>query len=80
MIVHEALDSAGSNSPVTIGRENASEALHELSIVAGKFYVGDSEAGAIAVVGPKRMRYVTAIPLVETAARALTEALTRLTR
>ena len=80
VIVHEALDSAETGSAVTIGRENSSEALHELSIVVGKFYVGDQEAGAIAVVGPKRMRYASAIPLVDTAARALTDALTRLTR
>jgi heat-inducible transcriptional repressor len=79
-IVHEALDSANTSGPVRIGKEHSSEALHELSVVAGKFYVGEQEAGAIAVVGPKRMRYASAIPLVETAARALTDALTRLTR
>jgi heat-inducible transcriptional repressor len=79
-VVHEALDSASTGGSVTIGREHSSESLHELSVVVGKFYVGEKEAGAIAVVGPKRMRYASAIPLVETAARTLTEALTRLTR
>jgi heat-inducible transcriptional repressor len=77
VIVHEALDSTES---VTIGKENISEALQTLSIVTGKFYIGDKEAGAIALVGPRRMRYSSAIPLVETAARALTDALNRLTR
>ena len=79
-LVHDALDSATTDSSVTIGKENAAEVLHSLSIVVGKFYMGGEEAGAIAVVGPTRMRYATAIPLVETAARALTDALTRLTR
>lgn len=80
IVVHEALDAADPANPVTIGKENISEALQTLSIVAGRFYVGETEAGAIAVVGPRRMRYTSAIPLVDTAARALTEALTRLTR
>jgi heat-inducible transcriptional repressor len=79
-IVHDALDSSYSDSSVTIGKENAAEALQSLSIVVGKFYMSGEEAGAIAVVGPARMRYATAIPLVETAAKALTDALTRLTR
>jgi heat-inducible transcriptional repressor len=78
--VQEALDVPNPTSPVTIGSENPSESMHSLSIVAGRFYVGDTEAGAIAVVGPKRMRYATAMPLVETAAKALTEALSRLMR
>ncbi|MDQ2985177.1 MAG: heat-inducible transcriptional repressor HrcA [Armatimonadota bacterium] len=79
-VVQEALDASDASNPVTIGTENASEALHSLAIVAGRFYIGDAEAGAIAVVGPKRMRYASAVPLVATAAKALTEALTRLMR
>jgi len=79
-VVQEALDVPNPVSPVTIGSEHASEAMHSLSIVAGRFYVGDAEAGAIAVVGPTRMRYASAMPLVETAAKALTEALNRLMR
>jgi len=80
VVVQEALDVTNPASPVTIGSENPSVAMHSLSIVAGRFYIGDAEAGAIAVVGPKRMRYATAMPLVETAAKALTEALNRLMR
>lgn len=79
-IVQEALDVPNPTSLVTIGSENTSEAMHALSVVAGRFYLGEAEAGAIAVVGPKRMRYSTTIPLVETAAKALTEALNRLMR
>lgn len=79
-IMQDALDSSDAEKSVTIGRENVSEAMHALSVVAGRFYIGDREAGAIAVVGPTRMRYSSTIPLVETAARALTEALARLRR
>lgn len=79
-VVQETLDVPNPTSSVTIGTENPSEAMHSLSVVAGRFYIGDAEAGAIAVVGPKRMRYAIAMPLVETAAKALTEALNRLMR
>jgi heat-inducible transcriptional repressor len=80
LIVHEALETSSTRGHISIGIENPSEALHALAIVAGRFFIGESEAGTIAVVGPKRMRYSAVIPLVETAAQALSEALTRLMR
>jgi heat-inducible transcriptional repressor len=62
---------------VTIGRENRVETMHQVSVVRNSFFVGDTEAGIIALVGPTRMRYERSIPLVHYTARALSEALTR---
>ena len=62
---------------VTIGREHRSERLHQLSMVRQSFYVGDNEAGMIAVIGPTRMAYETSIPLVNFTARALSESLSK---
>jgi heat-inducible transcriptional repressor len=62
---------------VTIGKEHKQEQLHQLSVVRHTFYVGENEAGVIALVGPTRMRYETSIPLVSYTAKALSDSLTR---
>lgn len=62
---------------VTIGRENKNEKLHQLTVIRQAFFVGENEAGAIALIGPTRMRYDTGIPLVNYTARALSDSLTR---
>ena len=63
---------------VTIGREHKQEQLHQFSVVRQTFFVGQNEAGTIAVIGPTRMAYDTSIPLVNFAARALSDSLTKL--
>ncbi len=74
----EALSaSSDQTGTVTIGRENRSEKLHKLSVVKQTFYVGDHEAGTIAIIGPTRMPYDSSIPLVNFTARALSEGLTK---
>lgn len=62
---------------VTIGREHRSEKMHQLSVVRQSFYVGEHEAGMIALVGPTRMAYDFSIPLVNFTARALSHSLTK---
>jgi len=62
---------------VTIGKEHRQESLRQFSVVRQSFYVGENEAGAIALIGPTRMPYETSIPLVNLAAQALSDALTR---
>ena len=56
---------------VTIGRENKLESMRQVSVVRNSFFVGETEAGIIALVGPTRMRYERSIPLVHYTARAL---------
>jgi heat-inducible transcriptional repressor len=62
---------------VTIGREHKNETLHQVSVIRNSFFVGDTEAGIIALVGPTRMKYERSIPLVHYTAQALSEALTK---
>lgn len=62
---------------VRIGKENRQEQLHAFSVVRQSFFVGDSEAGSIAIIGPTRMAYEHGIPLVGFTARALSRSLTR---
>jgi len=76
-LLYEAVNPADAGRPVTIGRENRHEQLRQLSIVRHSFYVGENEAGVVALVGPTRMRYEASIPLVSFTARALSESLTR---
>ncbi len=77
-VIYDALNTPNIGAQtVTIGRENKSERLHRLSLVRQSFFVGKSEVGVIALIGPTRMRYDTSIPLVSFTARALTESLTR---
>jgi heat-inducible transcriptional repressor len=77
-VLYEALSGPGDQpQTVRIGRENKYEQLHQLSVVRQSFFVGENEAGTIAIIGPTRMAYDASIPLVNYTARALTESLTR---
>lgn len=76
-VLYEAVSPGEAGKIVTIGRENRNEAMHTLSVVRNSFYVGENEAGVIALVGPTRMSYDTSIPLVNYTARALSDSLTR---
>ena len=76
-VLIDALSVPGETQTVTIGRENRSERLHPVSVVRRSFFVGENEAGVVALIGPTRMRYDTGIPLVTFTAQALSESLTR---
>lgn len=66
------------NEGITIGRENRMPELQTYTVVRQRFYVGEDEAGTIALVGPTRMDYDKGVPLLEYAARAVSETLTKL--
>ena len=76
-ILYDALAAPGETQSVTIGRENRSEQLHPFTVVRRSFYVGNDEAGVVALIGPTRMRYDASISLVTFTAEALSVALTR---
>lgn len=58
---------------VRIGRENRLAAMREASVVVAWYRVGDRPAGSIAVIGPTRMEYPTAMSTVAAVARRLTD-------
>jgi len=72
-VLYEAVTPTDQSQLVIIGREN----MHQLSVVRHSFFVGENEAGVIALVGPTRMKYDNSIPLVNFTAKALSESLTR---
>jgi len=61
---------------VAIGSEIPFAELCDCSIVAAPCFAGDYPFGMIGVLGPKRMRYSTAIPTVEGIAALTSQALT----
>lgn len=62
---------------VTIGAENKPDAFKRMSIIRQSFFVGESEAGVIAIIGPTRLNYEGGIPLVNFTAQALSDSLSR---
>lgn len=55
-----------------IGREDLSNELEGIAMVAAPYYGADETAGTIGVIGPMRMNYVNIIPLVGNVARLIT--------
>jgi len=77
--LREALAGPPSHAPeVKIGRENPSTTLFPLAVIRQTFYVGDNEAGTLALIGPTRMDYDTTVPLLDFTARAISKTLTKL--
>lgn len=76
-LLYDALAPGEAAREVTIGRENRIAPMHRLSVIRHSFYVGGTEAGVIALVGPTRMSYDKGMPLVAFTAQALSESLTR---
>ncbi len=60
---------------VTIGTENRLNALHGCSVVLGAYRHPSGEHGMLGLVGPKRMKYQEALPVLAHVARRLAEAL-----
>ena len=76
-VLFEAIAPSEQVRPVTIGRENKHATMQQLSVVRKSFYIGNQEAGVIALVGPTRMNYDRGIPLVNYTAKALGDSLTK---
>jgi len=76
-ILYDSVATNEQSRTVTIGKENRHERMHRFSVVRHSYFVGEQEAGVIALIGPTRMRYERSIPIVDFTARALSESLTR---
>lgn len=63
--------STGEEVAVRIGRENTLAAMREASVVVASYRAGGQPAGTVAVIGPTRMHYPTAISAVRVVARRL---------
>lgn len=76
-VLYEALAPGEAGGPVTIGKENRTAPMQRLSVIRHSFFIGGTEAGVIALVGPTRMPYDKGLPLVALGAQALSDSLTR---
>ncbi len=71
-------DIAGSKSErlsVRIGTENSWEPMHICTLISSTYGQDDLSVGSISLLGPKRMLYENAIPLVQATADYISEAL-----
>ena len=76
-VLYDAVSGSPAAQTVTIGRENRQCEMHQMSVVRQSFFVGESEAGVISLIGPTRMAYDAGIPLVGYTAKVLSESLTK---
>lgn len=60
---------------IRIGGENSLESMRPCTLIAATYHQGDRPVGSVGVIGPTRMLYENAIPLVESTANYLSEAL-----
>jgi heat-inducible transcriptional repressor len=67
------LPAEGDDVTVMIGKEIPLQAMREASVVVAPYLAAGRPVGAIAVVGPTRMEYLTAISSVGAVARRLTK-------
>jgi heat-inducible transcriptional repressor len=72
------VDQPRNEDGVTIGRENEREELAPLAISRRVFFVGDQEAGALAIIGPTRQDYNRGLSLLDYTAQAVSKTLTKL--
>jgi heat-inducible transcriptional repressor len=68
----------GNTTTALIGHENAEEVFRHFTILHAPFKVGDQEAGSLAIIGPTRLDYEATIPLLDYAAKALSQTLTQI--
>lgn len=61
----------GKGLNIRIGRENTEIGLDTCSIITVPYYIDDNEYGTLALIGPTRMQYRKAIPLLEYLAKSM---------
>ncbi|MBD7983105.1 heat-inducible transcriptional repressor HrcA [Sporosarcina sp. Sa2YVA2] len=64
---------------VRIGSENKNNAMEDYSVITANYAAGDNVAGAIAIIGPKRMDYGRVITMLDVLSEDLSNALGKLT-
>lgn len=72
-LLNEVTDSG--QMRIVIGREAAAAALSGLALVASPYTRGDRTVGALGIIGPQRLNYSAVVPVVDYAARVVSEIL-----
>jgi len=63
LVLRLVTSAQGANASVTIGSENAVEALRDCSLITATYHLGGGQTGHISVLGPTRMEYPRVIAL-----------------
>lgn len=70
-ILPKILVETGKGLTIRIGDDNKNECLSSCSIISIPYYINDQAYGALAIVGPIRMKYRTVIPTLEYVAKCM---------
>jgi heat-inducible transcriptional repressor len=62
---------------ISIGSENPLESMHPCTLISAVYRQGEIPVGSVGVIGPTRMLYENTIPLVESTADYLTDAISK---
>ncbi|MDB9418345.1 heat-inducible transcriptional repressor HrcA [Microcystis aeruginosa] len=62
---------------ITIGSENPLESMRPCTLISAFYKQGDTPVGSVGIIGPTRMLYENTIPLVESTANYLSEAISK---
>jgi heat-inducible transcriptional repressor len=62
---------------ISIGSENPLESMRPCTLISAFYKQGDTPVGSVGIIGPTRMLYENTIPLVESTANYLTEAISK---
>ncbi|RRD95075.1 heat-inducible transcription repressor HrcA [Clostridiales bacterium COT073_COT-073] len=79
-IINTTFESDDGNVKIVIGEENNIQDLRDLSLITTSYHINGEKAGAIAIIGPKRMDYVNTISNLRMLIKDVDELLTQLSR
>ena len=79
-IINTTFESDDGNVKIMIGEENSIQDLKDLSLITTSYHINGEKAGAIAIIGPKRMDYENTISNLRVLIKDVDELLTQLSR
>ncbi len=79
-IINTTFESDDGNVKIVIGEENSIQDLKDLSLITTSYHINGEKAGALAIIGPKRMDYENTISNLRILIKDIDEMLTQLSR
>ena len=79
-IINTTFESDDGNVKIVIGEENSIQELKDLSLITTSYHINGEKAGALAIIGPKRMDYENTISNLRILIKDIDEMLTQLSR
>lgn len=77
-IINTTFENEDGSVKIVIGEENNIKDLQDLSLITTSYHINGEKAGAIAIIGPKRMDYENTISNLRTLIKDIDELLTQL--